>query len=95
MHSSARMSDSYIDIEKSCNSENIYNYDVLRFKVIETYTGVGLKINPTKNFSTSFSVEMGGFNTLDKNYNKEMYREKAAVAMRFNFSLVYRLKSAK
>lgn len=91
MHSSARMSDTYIEIEKSCNSESTYNYDVLRFKVVETYAGIGLKINPTKNFSTLFSVGMGGFNTLNKDYNKEMYREKSAVAMRLNFSIIYKL----
>lgn len=92
VHSSARMADSYIEIEKSGNSENTYNYHVLRFKVIESYAGIGFKINPTKNFNTLISVEMGGFNTLDKNYNKEMYREKASVAMRLNFSLVYNFK---
>lgn len=90
-HNSARMSDSYIDIEKSCNSESTYNYDALRLKVIESYVGLGVKVNPTKRFNACLSVGMGVFDTMNKNYNREMYREKTSVALRFNCSLIYNL----
>lgn len=90
---SARMADSYIAIEKFNNSESTYDYNALRLKVIESYAGLGLKLNPTKQFSTFISVGIGMFDTMSKNYNKEMFREKSAVSMRMNFSLVYNFKT--
>ena len=92
VQTSARMSAAYIDIEKSSHPEGKVNYDELRFKVIEGYAGIGLKINPTKNFSTAFSSGLGVFDTLDKNYDREMYRQKSAFVLQVRFVLIYNFK---
>lgn len=92
-HTSARMSSCYVDIEKSSRPEATYNYDELRLKVIEGYAGIGFKINPTERFSTGFSTGMGMFNTLNKNYDREMFREKAALVMQFRVVLIYNFKT--
>lgn len=92
-HTSAKMSSSNIDIEKSCHpEEETRNYEELRLRVIEGYTGIGFKINPTKNFSTGFSAGMGVFNTLNKNYDRGMYREKSAVVLQVRFVIIYNFK---
>lgn len=92
-HSSARMSEAYIDIEKSSRIEDEIDYNALRFKVIESYVGFGLKINPTKKFSTCFGLGMGAFNTLNKDYDREMFREKAGMSLQLNVSLIYSFKN--
>lgn len=92
VHTSAQMSHTNIEIEKSSHSEETFNYEDLRFKVIECYGGIGLKVNPTKKLSTGFSAGFGMFDTLNKNYNREMYREKAAVALQLRFILIYNFK---
>ena len=88
-HNSARMADSYIKIEESCDSENPFDYESMRLKVLESYVGLGIKLNPSKQFSTFFRVGMGVFDTMNKNYNREMYREKSGVVIQLNVSVVY------
>lgn len=92
-HTSAYMSDSNVEIEKSSHKEEHFKYDELRFKVIEGYAGFGLKLNPTKNFSTAFSSGLGVYNTLDKNYDREMFREKTALVLQVRFTLIYNFKT--
>ena len=92
-HTSAYMSKSNVEIEESSHKEVDFNYSELRFKVIEGYAGFGVKLNPTKHFSTAFSAGLGAYNTLDKNYDKEMFREKAALVLQVRFTLMYNFKS--
>jgi hypothetical protein len=88
-HSNAMMSARYVDIEQSSNPEQTIDFGALRYRVIESYAGVGLKINPIKQLGAYFNLGIGGFNTLDNNYNREMYREKAACALQLRMALIY------
>lgn len=92
---SACMSSSYIEIEKSSRPEQNYNYDKMCLKVLEGYAGIGLKINSTENFSAGFSAGMGAFNTMNKNYDKEMFRQKSAVVLQLRAFLTYSFNYSK
>ncbi|HEY0031047.1 MAG TPA: hypothetical protein VGC65_09835 [Bacteroidia bacterium] len=93
LHQAAYMSRTNIEIEKSCNEEGARNYEELQFQVIEGYAGLGLKYNPTKNLSAGFGAGLGMFDTLNDDYNKEMYREKSSVALQLRFILAYSFKT--
>lgn len=92
-HSSARMGSGYVDIEESSRPEMSCNYEEMRFKVVEGYAGIGLKINHNEKFSTGFTAGMGAFNTLDKNYDKEMFRQKASVVAQFRVFVAFNLNN--
>jgi hypothetical protein len=93
VQTSAYMSHENVEIEKSCHSDGTINYAELRYKVIEGYAGIGLKVNPTKNLSTGFSAGLGVFNTLNKNYDREMYRQKSGFVLQTRFVLIYSFKT--
>lgn len=88
-HDAARMSRGYEDIEKSCNKENTVDFSNLRLKVMETYAGFGVKANQGKHLSAAAGIGMGMFHTCNKDYDREMYREKSSVALRVNFVLIF------
>ncbi|MGZ4033913.1 MAG: hypothetical protein ACXVPU_13730 [Bacteroidia bacterium] len=93
MHTSAYMSKSYVSIEESSDPEAKEDHCAeLKLKVVESYVGIGVKINPTKAFSASFSMGMGMYDTLNKGYDTEMYRPKSAVVMQMKASLIYNLR---
>jgi hypothetical protein len=93
VQTSAYMSKGNVEIEKSCHSEGVINYAELRYKVIEGYAGIGLKVNPTKNLSAGFSAGLGVFDTLNKNYDREMYRQKSGFVLQTRFVLIYSFKT--
>lgn len=93
-HTSAYMSASYIDLEESSRPEVKCNYKEMRLKVLEGYAGIGVKMNPNERFSAGFSAGMGAFNTLNKDYDKEMYRQKTAAVLRLRVFLTYSLSSS-
>ncbi|MBI3519708.1 MAG: hypothetical protein HY062_10170 [Bacteroidetes bacterium] len=90
-HNSAFMSQRSIQIEQQCKPEEGHHYESLSFKVIESYSALGLKLNHSKKISTTYSAGFGAYETLNKNYDKRMYRQKCAPALQFQFALVYHL----
>lgn len=93
-HTNACMSASYIDIEESSRPEVNCNYKEMRLKVLEGYAGIGVKMNPTERFSAGFSAGMGAFNTLNKDYDKEMFRQKSSAVLQLRVFLTYSLTSS-
>lgn len=92
IHTSARMSCGNIEIEKSCHREGTIDYEAMRLNVIEGYAGIGLKFNATKKLSTGFNAGLGMFDTLNENYDREMYREKISAALQLGFVVIYNFK---
>jgi hypothetical protein len=90
---SAYMSKENIELEKSCHKEGPTDYDNLRFNVIEGYGGIGLRFNPAKTFSVGFTSGLGVFDTLNKNYDREMYRGKSGFVLRLRVVLIYNFKT--
>ncbi len=96
-HFAARMSNSYVEIENASYKgehpeQEVRDYSTMRLKVMESYAGFGLKANLAKNLSACAGIGMGAYHTCNKDYDTEMYREKSAVSMRFNFILMYHFK---
>lgn len=91
-HHAARMSEGYIEIEKSCNKENPCDYTKLRLEVIESYAGFGIQYNSKLNLSARAGIGIGMFYTMNKDYDREMFREKQSMALRMNISLIYNIK---
>lgn len=90
VHTSAYICQRLVKIEQSYqHTEPTYNYAALSLKVIETYIGFGLKFNHTKKISTVFNTGFGGFWTINKNYDRKMYREKSAPALQLRVALIY------
>lgn len=90
---SAYMTHQNFEIEKASRPEENLNYENFRFKVIEGYTGFGLKINPVNNFNVAFKSGLGAYNTLCKGYNNEMFRCKSGVVLQVQMSLIYNFKT--
>lgn len=90
-HSSAYMSRGNIEIEKRAGSKETPSdsYEHMKLQVMEAYAGVGLNFKHFKPIHAGASISIGGFNTLNKDYNKEMYRDKIAMALQFQFQLCY------
>lgn len=95
IHSSAFMSAENADIEQASHPEETYNYSEMRLKVIEGYAGIGLKINPVKRISIGLGAGLGMFDTLNKDYDKEMYRQKSSLALQLKCVLIYNFKLGK
>ncbi len=91
IHSSAYLSQRSIRTEQTCRPEEVNNYSKLSLKVIETYAGFGLKLNHTKRISTISDIGVGGFETLNKNYDIRMYRQKSGLALQFRLTLAVNL----
>ncbi len=91
-HANANVSDRSVKIEKMCRPEEVENYDALSLKVIESYVGFGLKYNLTQRFSTICSIGVGGYETLNNDYDLKMYRPKSALSLRFKIGLAYNFK---
>ncbi len=94
-HSSAFLSRGNIEIEKRTGSkeQTDVNYEEMKLKVVEGYLGVGLNFKHLKPVNAGASISLGGFDTLNKNYNREMYRDKIAMALQFQFQISYNFKS--
>jgi hypothetical protein len=91
-HTSAYLSKSNVDIEERCNPEIKSKAGEMQLKVVEYYTNIGLKINANKYFNVALSSGIGAYNTLDKNYDTNMYRQKNAVVLQIKLSLIYNIK---
>jgi len=91
VHAKAYLSENSIRIERLCNPENTENYKSLSLNVFESYIGVGLKFNHTTKISTIYNIGYGGYTTLNKNFNYNMYRRKSGQALQFQFTLMYRI----
>ena len=87
----AYMSKSLVEIEEYSNPEVKSEVGEMQFKVLEFYTGIGLKINPIKHLNVALNVGIGPYSTLNKDYNKNMYREKNALVMQMGLNLIYNI----
>ncbi|MCC6448690.1 MAG: hypothetical protein IT215_08400 [Chitinophagaceae bacterium] len=92
-HNSAYITRQNFDIEKSSQPEQNLDYNDFRFKVVEGYGGFGLKINPIKKLNVAMRTGLGVYDTLKKDYNKEMLRCKSGVVLQVQISLIYNFKS--
>jgi hypothetical protein len=88
-HISAYLGKGNAQIEESCHKEQPDIYENMKLKVVESHAGFGLMYDPVKCMSLGFSVGLGMFNTLDKQYDREMYREKSAVSLRLKIMARY------
>jgi len=93
LHAAAHLSPGNIELEKSCHEDEVIDLEQPDFQVIECYGGIGLKINPVKKINVAFNTGFGMYNTLNKDYDREMYREKSTVALQLRFILIYNFKN--
>jgi hypothetical protein len=89
IHTSAFLSQKSVKMEEAYRPEEECNYNKLSFKVIEAYAGFGTKFNHTKRLSTVCNLGFGGFETLNKNYNIKMHREKSGLGLQLRFALLF------
>lgn len=86
---SAYLSRAIVDIEEKSVREDRINFNEIKLSVLESYAGFGLRFYPSKSFSTSFNIGVGGYNTLNNNYDREMFRQKSSIALQFQLCLSY------
>jgi hypothetical protein len=88
-HFSAYLSRVNAEVEQSCHRESRIVYDEMRLKVIECYAGFGLRYYPVKRLAVGMSTGVGMFNTINADYDREMYRDKAAPSLQLRAILSY------
>ncbi|MFL5764136.1 MAG: hypothetical protein ACJ77K_09355 [Bacteroidia bacterium] len=88
-HFSAYMSEANAEIEHSCHKELPDIYSDMKLRVLECHTAIGLKYDPVKCISLGFSAGIGMFDTLNKNYDREMFRDKSAPSLRLRIMVRY------
>ncbi len=89
LHTAATISNNSIKIEEKCRPEVSNDYNALTLKVIESYVGFGLKHNFTRKISTIGSIGVGGYETLNNDYDRKMYRPKSGLSLRFRIGIAY------
>lgn len=91
-HHAAVLGKSSCRIEERVSGNDIRNHSDIKFKTAEAYAGFGLRFNPTNVISTQFSIGMGGYQTLNKNYeDMNLYRERSALVLQLKWSVSYHL----
>lgn len=90
-HENAFLSKVSCEIEENSHLENPTILENKKFKVVECYAGIGLKVNLTKNLNIACSSGIGMYYTCNKDYDNTLYREKSAVVMQLRLILIYNL----
>ena len=88
-HFSAYLSRANAEIEYSCHKEQPDVYHDMKLRVLESHAAFGLKYDPVKSLSLGFSAGIGMFNTINKDYDREMYRDKSAPSLRLKIWMQY------
>lgn len=89
-HHSSYLSNNSIRYERYKENKSS-NYQYQKFRVIESYIGFGLMLQHNDISNSIVSVGMGGFETIDKNYNYKMYRQKQGPSIQFQYSCYFNL----
>jgi hypothetical protein len=92
LHGSAKINNRSIKTEQMCRNRESYNYKTLSLKVVEGYVGFGLKYNFSQRLNAICSGGFGAYETLNRDYDCGMYRQKSALSLRLQAGIIYNLK---